>query len=66
MTTRPVKSLIDEQLEELEPITLLLAPGEDLAQRLGLPRETRLIDTPICSAMTIKSGRRYLKVRHVQ
>lgn len=66
MTTRPVKSLIDEQLEELEPVALLLAPGEDLAQRLGLPRETRLIDTPICSAMTIKSGRRYVEVRHVR
>lgn len=41
-------------------VTLMTTPGQSLCDALGLPPETRLIDTPICSAMTIKRGRRWL------
>ena len=46
------------------PLTVLSAPGQSLCEALGLPPETRLIDSGICSAMTIKRGRRVLEVRH--
>jgi len=64
MTTALVKSLIDEQLEHAERRhTLLVAPGQSLFAALALPPETRMVDTPIRSAMTIKAGRRWVEVR---
>lgn len=61
----PVTSLIDEQVADAEQrITLLSAPGQSLCEALGLPPETRLIDSGISSPMTIKRGRRVLEVRH--
>lgn len=38
--------------------------AQPLAEALGLPPETRLVDTPICSAMTLKGGRRSLEILH--
>jgi len=64
MTTSPVPSITDEQLAEAEQRhTVLLQRGQSLPEALGLPRETRFIDTPIRSLMTIKAGRRFLEVR---
>jgi hypothetical protein len=64
MTTTPlVKSLTDEQLDDLRH-TILSQPGQSLPEALGLPPETRLVDTGICSPMTIKRGRRIVEVRH--
>lgn len=64
-TTAPVTSLIDEQVADAEKrFTLLSAPGQSLCKALGLPPETRLIDSGISSPMTIKRGRRVLEVRH--
>ena len=64
-TTAPVTSLIDEQVAEIaRRFTLLSAPGQSLCEALGLPPDTRLIDSGISSPMTIKRGRRVLEVRH--
>lgn len=64
MTTSPVPSVNDEQLAEVEQRhTVLLQRGQSLPEVLGLPRETRFLDTPIRSLMTIKAGRRFLEVR---
>lgn len=65
MTTSPVKSLIDEQLEDAEQELLTLVSSTDrrLPDLLGLPASTRLVDTPIRGAMTIRGGRRVLEVR---
>lgn len=43
--------------------TVLTAPQQSLAEAMGLPPETRLIDIGLCSATTIKGGRRWVKVR---
>lgn len=64
MSTAPVKSITDEQLEDVERrVALLIGPGLSLPRALGLPPETRLVDTPIRSAMTIRRGRRVVEVR---
>ena len=63
-TTTPFyPSLIDEQLAELQPVTVTLGRGQTLLEALGLPPEMRLVDTPICSAMTIRNGCRYLSIQ---
>ena len=66
MTTAPFyPSLIDEQLAELsgQPVTVTLGRGQTLLEALGLPPEMRLVDTPICSAMTTRNGCRYLSIQ---
>lgn len=64
MTTSPVKTLIDEQVESAERrIGLLIARGQSLPDALGLSPDTRLVDTPIRGAMTIRGGRRVVEVR---
>lgn len=64
MTTSPVKSLVEEQLEEAERrVGLLVMRGQSLPDALGLSPDTRLVDTPIRGAMTIRGGRRVLEVR---
>lgn len=62
-TTAPCMSIIDEQLAEISADAIQLRPGQTLPEALGLPPETRLIDTPICSAMTIRGARRYLSIQ---
>lgn len=43
--------------------TVLTAPNQSLSEAMGLPPETRLVDAGLCSATTIKAGRRWVQVR---
>lgn len=58
MTTRPVPSLVDDQLADL-----IMPAGADIAAALGLPRETLVQNLPRRMALTIKKGRKRLGVR---
>ncbi|MFU7338386.1 hypothetical protein ACM739_18915 [Pseudomonas aeruginosa] len=58
MTTRPVRSIIDDQLDDL-----VMPAGADIAAVLGLPRETLVVNPPRRMALTIKRGRKCLGVR---
>ncbi|MGC8383361.1 hypothetical protein ACP3P8_05195 [Pseudomonas aeruginosa] len=58
MTTRPVRSIIDDQLDDL-----VMPAGADIAAVLGLPRETLVVNLPRRMALTIKKGRKWLGVR---
>ncbi|MEF2174792.1 hypothetical protein [Pseudomonas aeruginosa] len=58
MTTRPVCSIIDDQLDDL-----VMPAGADIAAVLGLPRETLVVNLPHRMALTIKRGRKCLGVR---
>lgn len=58
MTTRPVASIVDDQVADL-----IMPAGADIAAVLGLPRETLVINLPRRMALTIKSGRKCLGVR---
>ncbi len=42
--------------------TVLTAPHQSLAEAMGLPPETRLVDIGFCSATTIRAGRRWVQV----
>ena len=44
--------------------TVLTAPHQSLADAMGLPPETRLIDIGLCSATTIRGGRRWVQVQY--
>lgn len=58
MTTRPVASIVDDQLADL-----IMPAGTDIAAALGLPRETLVQNLPRRMALTIKGGRKSLGVR---
>ncbi|MDH4705222.1 hypothetical protein OK440_34550, partial [Pseudomonas aeruginosa] len=58
MTTRPVRSIIDDQLDDL-----VMPAGADIAAVLGLPRETLVVNLPRRMTLTIKKGRKCLGVR---
>ena len=58
MSTRPVASIVDDQLAEL-----IMPAGADIAAVLGLPRETLVVNLPRRMALTIKKGRKCLGVR---
>lgn len=58
MATRPVPSLVDDQLAEL-----IMPAGADIAAALGLPRETLVVNLPRRMALTIKKGRKCMGVR---
>lgn len=58
MSTRPVSSVIDDQLRELD-----VPAGADVAVVLGLPRETLVMNLPRRMALTIKDGRKRIGVR---
>lgn len=58
MSTRPVPSLVEDQLADL-----VMPAGADIAAILGLPRETLVVNLPRRMALTIKSGRKRLGVR---
>ncbi|HCF3278773.1 TPA: hypothetical protein ACKPYC_001153 [Pseudomonas aeruginosa] len=58
MTTRPVRSIIDDQLDDL-----VMPAGADIAAVLGLPRETLVVNLPRRMALTMKGGRKRLGVR---
>lgn len=55
MTTRPVRSIIEDQLDDL-----VMPAGADIAAVLGLPRETLVVNLPRRMALTIKRGRKCL------
>ncbi|WP_338547275.1 hypothetical protein V6W80_11780 [Pseudomonas benzopyrenica] len=60
MTTSPVPAITDDQVAEAEARhTLLLRAKQSLPEALGLPPETRLIDSPIRSPMMRRPGRRW-------
>lgn len=58
MTTRPVASIVDDQVAEL-----IMPAGADIAAALGLPRETLVENLPHRMALTIEKGRKCLGVR---
>lgn len=58
MSTRPVASIVDDQLADL-----VMPAGADIAAALGLPRETLVQNLPRRMALTIKKGRKCLGVR---
>ncbi len=58
MTTRPVRSIIDDRLDDL-----VMPAGADIAAVLGLPRETLVVNLPRRMALTMKGGRKRLGVR---
>ena len=43
--------------------TVLTAPRQSLPEAMGLPPETRLVDIGLCSATTIRGGRRWVQIR---
>lgn len=59
MTTRPVKSLIDEQLEDL-----IMPAQASIPEALGIPYSTPVANLPQRMALTIQGGRKRLEVRH--
>lgn len=61
-TPPPFTALVDEPLK-YACYTVLTAPGQSLANALRLPPDTRLIDSGICSPMTVKRGRKRIQVR---
>ncbi|MNN87618.1 hypothetical protein D3C81_2051950 [compost metagenome] len=58
MSTRPVASIVDDQVRDL-----IMPAGADVAAALGLPRETLVADLPRRMALTIKRGQKCLGVR---
>ena len=61
MTARPITSLIDDQLADVE--RMIMPAGADVAAALGLPRETLVASLPRRMALTIRGGRKSLGVR---
>jgi len=61
MTTSPVKTLIDEMVDELI-LSHLSSTRVPMNEALGLPRDMLVINSPIRSAVTIKNGRRVVQV----
>jgi len=66
MTTPPVKSLIDEQLDEIESKLVLLGFGLPFNEVIGQPRERAVASLPQRLAATMKGGRIAVRVRHEQ
>jgi hypothetical protein len=63
MTTSPVKTLIDEQLEEIESKLILLGFGLPFNEVIGKPREMHVASLPQRLAATMKGGRIAVRVR---
>jgi len=63
MTTPPVKSLIDEQLDEIESKLILLGFGLPFNEVIGQPRERAVASLPQRLAATMKGGRIAVRVR---
>ena len=63
MTTPPVKSLIDEQLDEIESKLILLGFGLPFNEVIGKPREMHVANLPQRLAATMKGGRIAVRVR---
>ena len=63
MTTPRVKSLIDEQLDEIESKLILLGFGLPFNEVIGKPREMHVANLPQRLAATMKGGRIAVRVR---
>ncbi|THG87073.1 hypothetical protein E5198_00725 [Pseudomonas sp. A-1] len=60
MTTSPVRSIVDDQLNEIRTVTVLTT--RPLPEALGLPPNTPLIECGLRGALTIRGGRRYIEL----
>ena len=63
MTTAPVQSLIDEQLNEIESRIAILGFGLPFNELIGRKREDLVRDLPQRLAPTMKGGRIAARVR---
>ena len=63
MTTAPVKSLIDSQLDDIESKIAMLGFGLPFNELIGRKREDLVRDLPQRLAPTMKGGRIAVKVR---
>jgi hypothetical protein len=63
MTTAPVKSLIDEQLDDVESKLIMLGCGLPFNELIGRKREDLVRDLPQRLAPTMKGGRIAVRVR---
>jgi len=63
MTTPPIKSLIDEQLDEIESKLIMLGFGLPFNEVIGQPRERAVASLPQRLAATMKGGRIAVRVR---
>lgn len=63
MTTAPVKSLIDEQIEEIERSFAIIRFGLPFNEVIGRPREFLVNDLPRKLAVTMKGGRIAVRAR---
>ncbi|MBD8099837.1 hypothetical protein IFR08_10890 [Pseudomonas fluorescens] len=63
MTTAPVKSLIDEQLDEVERRIAILGFGLPFNDLIGRKREDLVRDLPQRLAPTMKGGRIVVRIR---
>ena len=63
MTTPPVKSLIDVQLDEIESKLIMLGFGLPFNEVIGQPRERAVASLPNRLAATMKGRRIAVRVR---
>ncbi|MBD8194372.1 hypothetical protein IFR35_23535 [Pseudomonas fluorescens] len=63
MTTAPVKSLVEEQLDEVESKLIMLGFGLPFNELIGRKREDLVRDLPQRLAPTMKGGRIAVRVR---
>ncbi len=63
MTTAPVKSLIDSQLDDIESKIAMLGFGLPFNELIGRKREDLVRDLPQRLAPTMKGGRIGVRVR---
>jgi hypothetical protein len=63
MTTAPIKSLIDEQIEQIERTLAVISFGIPFNEAVGLPREMSVASLPRRLSATMKGGRIAVRVR---
>jgi hypothetical protein len=63
LSTAPVKTLIDEQLDEIESKLVLLGFGLPFNEVIGKSREVLVSSLPHRLAATMKGGRIAVRVR---
>lgn len=63
MSTAPVKSLIDEQLEQIERTLAVISFGIPFNDAIGLPRETPVASLTRRLSATMKGRRIAVRVR---
>lgn len=63
MSTPPVKTLIDEQIDEIESKLIMLGFGLPFNEVIGQPRERKVSSLPQRLAASMKGGRIAVRVR---